>query len=453
MVSKNKLSVCERARILACLIEGNSIRSTCRMTGAAKNTVIKLLVNLSGACSEYQDAALRDLPCKRVPCDEVRAFVYRKAKNVPAERRGEYVVGDVWTWTTICADCKLAPSWLVGERNDLDASASIKDLTNRLANRVQFTTDGHKPSLGAVEGVSGGEIDCAQLSKLYGQDARGEMRYSPAVCIGAEQRRVTGNPDPADLSTGYVEHQNLTKRMGTRRFNRLTNAFSKKGENLAHAVSLPFMFYNFARVHTTLGTTPADETGVADQVWTLDEIAGLLDRPRNCDAETDPLPSRSSRYGAYLQASPGSASIASSTSRSISPGQGRADSMRRVESTALSTSAKTRIARSSRRSDAIWKDASSPRPSWKSAAWRGSTSFERSVWSISADEVWCESARTVGSAPTTTRSLNAGPWPCVAIFDRAAAALAVEQLGSLTDPQHLALLRSLLNTYQFGLAY
>ena len=273
-----QLSREQRAAVVRCLVEGNSIRSTVRMTGAAKNTVTKLLVDLGRACSEYQDAALRDLPCKRIQCDEIWAFVYAKQKNVPEPMVGQYGVGDVWTFTGICADCKLIPSWLVGERNEVDATAFIKDLSDRLANRVQLTTDGHKPYLEAVETVFGGDIDYSQLIKLYGSDPEAETRYSPAKCIGVESRRITGNPDPEHVSTSYVERQNLTMRMGMRRFTRLTNAFSKKAENLAHAVSLHFMYYNFCRVHKTIGTTPAVEAGIADHVWSVDELVGLLDK-------------------------------------------------------------------------------------------------------------------------------------------------------------------------------
>jgi len=279
MVSMNRLSARERARIVSCLVEGNSIRATCRMTGAAKNTVTKLLVDLGRACAEYQDATIRDLTCKRFQCDEIWAFVYAKQKNVPDEMRDEFV-GDVWTFTGICADCKLVASYLVGERNEVDAAAFIKDLSDRLANRVQLTTDGHHMYLTAVEEVFGGEIDYAQLIKHYGADPENERRYSPAEYAGSEKRVITGKPDPVDIATSYVERQNLTMRMGMRRFTRLTNAFSKKAENLAHAVSLHFMYYNFGRVHQTIKTTPAVEAGIADHIWSLEEIAGLLDGAR-----------------------------------------------------------------------------------------------------------------------------------------------------------------------------
>jgi len=289
MVSmSNRLSTEQRARIVGCLCEGMSIRATVRVTGAAKNTVTKLLVDLGQACADYQDTALVGLPCVRVECDEIWSFCYAKAKNVPAEHEGEYGYGDVWTWTAICADTKLVPSWYVGRRNTEDALYFIADLKNRLANRVQLTTDGHKPYLHAVEAVFGADVDYAMIHKIYGA-ATGvgdERRYSPAVCTGIDKRVITGNPDEAKVSTSYVERQNLTMRMGMRRFTRLTNGFSKKVENLAHAVSLHYMHYNFARPHKTLTkanggypTTPAMAAGVADHVWTLVEIAGLLDQP------------------------------------------------------------------------------------------------------------------------------------------------------------------------------
>jgi IS1 family transposase len=282
----NRLSTEQRARIVGCLVEGMSIRATVRVTGAAKNTVTKLLVDLGQACAEYQDAAMTNLPCTQIECDEIWSFCYAKQKNVPEEHRGEYGYGDVWTWTAICADTKLVPSWLVGERTADDAYVFMQDLASRLTHRVQLTTDGHKPYLSAVESTFGANIDYAMLHKIYGAatGAGDERRYSPAVCTGIDKRVITGYPDEAKISTSYVERQNLTMRMGMRRFTRLTNGFSKKVENLAHAVSLHYMHYNFARPHKTLTkarngypTTPAMAAGVADHVWTFTEIAALLD--------------------------------------------------------------------------------------------------------------------------------------------------------------------------------
>lgn len=282
----NRLSTDKRAQIVSCLCEGMSIRATVRVTGAAKNTITKLLVELGGACAEYQHAALFDLPCKNIQCDEIWSFCYAKQKNVPDEHRGEYGYGDVWTWTALCADTKLVPSWLVGERTAEDAEVFIRDLASRLANRVQLTTDGLRLYVRAVETAFHGDIDYAMLHKIYDAPAGddNERRYSPAVCTGIEIRRVNGNPNLDKASTSYVERQNLTMRMGMRRFTRLTNAFSKKVENLAHAVSLHYMYYNFARPHTTLTkdasgrpTTPAMAAGIANHVWTCRDIAALLD--------------------------------------------------------------------------------------------------------------------------------------------------------------------------------
>lgn len=249
------------------------------MSGAAKNTITKLLVDLGRACSEYQDGVMQNLPCRRLQADEIWSFVYAKKKNVPLEHRETFGYGDVWTWTAICADTKLIPSWLVGERTTDDARAFIGDLASRLAHRVQLTTDGLRAYLEAVEGTFGADIDYAVLHKLYGLDPEPEKRYSPAKCIGIDVRRISGDPDPEHISTSYVERQNLTMRMGMRRFTRLTNAFSKKVENLACAVSLHFMYYNFARLHSSLGkrTTPAMAAGVANHVWTPHEIVSLLD--------------------------------------------------------------------------------------------------------------------------------------------------------------------------------
>ncbi len=284
MVSMNRLSTEKRAQVVAALVEGNSIRATVRMTGVAKNTVTKLLVDLGTVCSIYQDQAMRDLPCERIQCDEIWAFVYAKQKNVPPDKRGE--AGDVWTWVAMDADTKLVPSYRIGGRDLSEATAFITDLAGRLRHRVQLTTDGHAPYLLAVKGAFNGEIDYAQLVKLYGNDRsmKPERRYSPAVCLAAIPKRVSGSPDPDHISTSYIERQNLTMRMGMRRYTRLTNAFSKKVENLAAAVSLHFMHYNFCRVHKTLGTTPAVAAGVTDHVWTLDELIGLL-----AEAEATPV--------------------------------------------------------------------------------------------------------------------------------------------------------------------
>ncbi|MCL2122904.1 MAG: IS1 family transposase [Desulfovibrionaceae bacterium] len=273
----NTLTLAKRAQVLSCLVEGNSILATVRMTGVAKNTITKLLVGVGTACAAYQDETLRGLTCKRIQCDEIWAFCHAKEKNVPAEHKGEYGYGDVYTWTALCADTKLVPSFLVGKRDASYAQIFIDDLASRLNNRVQLTTDGHKAYLEAIEGAFASEVDYAMLVKLYGtpQGAGDQRRYSPAECSGVITTVISGKPEMKHVSTSFVERQNLTMRMSMRRFTRLTNAFSKKVENLECAVALHFMYYNFARVHKTLRVTPAIEAGVADHIWSLEEIAAL----------------------------------------------------------------------------------------------------------------------------------------------------------------------------------
>lgn len=276
LFSMNRLPLAKRAQILGLLVEGDSLRATSRLADVSINTVTKLLVDVGRACSEYQDKALRNLPCKRVQVDEIWAFVGAKEKNATEEQK-EQGYGDIWTWTAICADTKLVPSFYVGERDSEAAMIFMDDLAKRLANRVQLTSDGHKPYLEAVEGAFGGDIDYALLVKMYREAPEGQRRYSPPVCTGARKTRIEGNPDPKHFSTSYAERNNLTMRMSMRRFTRLTNSFSKKVENHAHAVALHFMFYNFGRIHKSQRVTPAMAAGVADHVWSLEEIAGLTD--------------------------------------------------------------------------------------------------------------------------------------------------------------------------------
>jgi IS1 family transposase len=277
--SMNRLPLERRAQIIGLLAEGNSLRAATRLADVSINTVTKLLLDVGAACEEYQDKTIRGLKTKRIQCDEIWAFVYAKTKNVPEEHKGEFGYGDVWTWTALDADTKLIPSWAVGRRDAFTANAFIRDLADRLASRVQLTTDGHKVYLEAVEGAFGTEIDYAMLVKMYegdsGRKAPAEQRYSPAQCTGSQKVKITGNPAWRDISTSYVERQNLTMRMSMRRFTRLTNAFSKKVDNHKAAIALHFMHYNFARIHKTLRVTPAMEAGLSDHVWSLDEIARL----------------------------------------------------------------------------------------------------------------------------------------------------------------------------------
>ena len=272
----NKLPLQTRKLIIRCLVEGQSIRATARTVEVSKNTVAKLLIDAGAACQAYHDLHVRDLNSRRVQCDEIWSFCYAKQKNVAGAKAAPADAGDVWTWTAIDADSKLAVSWLVGGRDAGYATEFMNDVAERLSSRVQLTTDGHRAYLEAIEGAFGADVDYAQIVKLYGA-ADTEHRYSPAQCIGIRQQAVSGDPDPKHISTSYLERQNLTMRMSMRRFTRLTNAFSKKVENHAHAVALHFMHYNFCRIHQTLRVTPAIEAGVTDRLWDISDIVELIE--------------------------------------------------------------------------------------------------------------------------------------------------------------------------------
>lgn len=274
----NRLSKEDRIRVVSCLVEGNSIRSTVRMTGISKNTISKFLVELGAVCSKYQDEAFRDLKLNRLQCDEIRAFVYAKQKNVTVEMLSGRHAGDVWTWTAIDAETKLVPCWMIGSRDASAANAFIDDLASRLATRVQVTTDGLKAYLNAIEGAFGAEVDYATLVEVYGGSSEGQKRYSPADCLGCNKEPKIGNPDPKHISTSYVERANLTMRMPMRRITRLTNGFSKKVENHAAALALYFMYYNFARLHQTLRVSPAMAAGVTAKLWSIGDIVALVEK-------------------------------------------------------------------------------------------------------------------------------------------------------------------------------
>ncbi|MFC1916195.1 IS1 family transposase [Chloroflexota bacterium] len=276
----NKLSIERQAQVIKVLCEGNSIRSTARITDTAINTVVKLLRDVGLACAKYQHIYLRGLPCRLIQCDEIWSFCYAKQKNVPEEKQGRFGYGDVWTWTAIDAETKLVPCWLVGLRDAGYAFEFMTNLQGRLANRVQLTTDGHRVYLQVVEDVFGADIDYAMLVKMYGAEPSGEARYSPAKCVGTNSRVVTGHPDTSKISTSYAERQNLTMRMHMRRLTRLTNAFSKKIENHELAIALYFMHYNFVRPHKSLSkpypTTPAMAAGVSERIWSVEDIVNLI---------------------------------------------------------------------------------------------------------------------------------------------------------------------------------
>lgn len=275
----NKLSREDRAKILHLLCEGSSIRAITRLTGASKNTVSKLLVDAGRACAAYQDRVLRNLPCKRVQVDEIWSFVYAKQKNVPTAKSAPINSGDVWTWTALDADTKLLASFYVSDRSYGAAREFIADLADRLAHRVQLTSDGHKSYLQAIVDAFGNDIDYAILIKKYGNEGGSspERRYSPAVCVGIEKDPIIGSPDAKHISTSFVERQNLTMRMNMRRFTRLTNGFSKKIENHACAVALHAMYYNFIRLHQTIKTTPAMAAGVTDRLWEMTDLVEMIE--------------------------------------------------------------------------------------------------------------------------------------------------------------------------------
>jgi IS1 family transposase len=273
----NRLSIDSRTEVIAALVEGVSINATCRMTGIAKHTVLKLLKDIGCACAAYHNYHVRNLHVRRVQADEIWAFVYGKDKNLTLEQV-QAGAGSVWTWTALDADTKLIISYMLGDRGAATALKFMRDVAGRIVNRIQLTTDGHRVYADAVEDAFGADIDYAMLVKLYGvSNESPESRYSPATCIGCRTGVLAGKPDPDHISTSFVERQNLSMRMGMRRFTRLTNAFSKKLENHGHMAALYFMHYNFCRVHKTLRVTPAMEAGITDHVWSCEELIALLD--------------------------------------------------------------------------------------------------------------------------------------------------------------------------------
>jgi IS1 family transposase len=272
----NRLATDRRSAVIASLVEGTSINATCRMTGVAKHTVLKLLKDMGCACAAYHNTHVRNIRVRRIQADEIWAFVYGKDKNLTLEQV-QAGAGSVWTWTALDADTKLIVSYMLGDRGAATALNFMRDVAGRIANRIQLTTDGHRVYADAVEDAFGAEIDYAMLVKIYGASSENpESRYSPATCIGCRTGILAGDPDPKHISTSFVERSNLSMRMGMRRFTRLTNAFSKKLENHGHMVALYFMHYNFCRVHKTLRVTPAMEAGLTDHVWSLEELISLI---------------------------------------------------------------------------------------------------------------------------------------------------------------------------------
>ena len=290
IMGMNKLPIAKRVQILTLLCEGTSMRAVSRICDVSINTVSKLLVDAGRFCAGFHDVKVRGVKSKRAQVDEIWSFTYAKAKNVGAAKAAPDGAGDTWTWTGIDADTKLIISHFVGSRDGYCAKLFIDDLASRLANRVQLTSDGHRPYLEAIEGAFGADVDYAMLQKIYGsspESAKG--RYSPAECIGIERKVIEGNPDPKHISASFAELQNLTMRMQMRRFTRLTNAFSKKFENHAHMVAIYAVFYNWLRIHKTLRVTPAMASGFTDRLWSWEDIIAMMD-------DEAPKPGRPKKY-------------------------------------------------------------------------------------------------------------------------------------------------------------
>lgn len=274
----NQLPLEKRVQIINMLVEGSSLRSTSRVCDVSINTVTKLLVDVGRACERFHDETVRNVETKRMQCDEIWSFVYSKQKNVPEGMEG--AAGDVWTWTALDSDSKLMVSWFIGGRDAHAAYEFLTDVRSRVVTRMQMTSDGHGAYVPAVDAVFSQHIDYAQLVKIYGAPVgQGhERKYSPAECTGTRTNVVTGRPDHEHVSTSHVERQNLTIRMACRRFTRLTNAFSKKVENHCLALALHFVHYNFCRIHKTLRVTPAMEAGLTQDIMSIADVVGLVDK-------------------------------------------------------------------------------------------------------------------------------------------------------------------------------
>jgi IS1 family transposase len=279
----NKLDSKTRAKVIGCLIEGCSIRSTVRITGVAKKTVMRLLVEVGNVCADYQDCAFRNLRSRRWQLDEIWAWIFCKEKNRTPEIAAKHPeAGDIWLWVAFDADTKLVPSWALGDRSLKTASAFVADLASRVKGRVQLTTDGHRAYLEAVESAFGADVDYAMLNKVYGFPTQPEVKYSPPECVGCQMSVITGNPDPDHISTSFVERQNWTIRTNMRRYTRLSNGFSRKLENHAAAVALNYFAYNFIKIHRTLKTSPAMAAGVTKRLWEVEDLAALWE---SCERE------------------------------------------------------------------------------------------------------------------------------------------------------------------------
>ncbi len=270
----NRLNLETQTAVISSLVEGSSIRSVERMTGVHRDTITRLMVRVGETCQGIANEMMHDLPCQRVEVDEIWCYVGKKQRHV-AETDDPYEVGDFWTWVALDAETKLVPSYLVAKRDAASARAFMVDLASRLTNRIQLSSDALRLYVEAVEAGFGGDVDYATIVKSYEAEPIGPGRYSPPKVTSTAKAIVVGKPNERLISTSYVERQNLTMRMNMRRFTRLTNAFSKKAENLRAAVDLHFAYYNFCRKHATLGTTPAIAAGIATRALTVRELVEL----------------------------------------------------------------------------------------------------------------------------------------------------------------------------------
>jgi IS1 family transposase len=272
----NRLTSEKRAQVIGCLIEGCSIRSTVRLTGVAMKTVMRVLVEVGEVCADYQDKVFQNLRCRRLQLDEMWCWIYCKERNRTEQiAKNHPDAGDIWLWTAVDADSKLVPCWSLGGRDTRTAVNFVCDLASRLKNRVQITTDGHRPYIEAVETAFGREVDYSILQKIYGSVQENETRYSPSQVIGIEVRDVIGNADPKHISTSYVERHNWTLRGRNRRYTRLSNGFSRKLRNHAASVALNYFAYNFIQIHKSLRTSPAQAAGVTDHLWGVTDLVAL----------------------------------------------------------------------------------------------------------------------------------------------------------------------------------
>ena len=272
----NKLSIDKQSQVLSALVEGNSIRSTERMTGIHRDTIMRLSVRLGNGCARVMDETMRNLNCERVQVDEIWSYVGKKQRHLKPEDDRKRL-GDMWTFVAIDADTKIVPCFRVGQRNYSETLAFMRDLSSRLANRVQLSTDGLTTYVDAVEAAFGADVDYGQIVKYYEADPIGPGRYSPPKVVSSDRNEIAGNPERKHISTSFVERQNLTMRMSMRRFTRLTNAFSKKVENLRAAVGLHFAHYNFVRIHKSLRVTPVMAAGVGNRVWSMQDLIEVAD--------------------------------------------------------------------------------------------------------------------------------------------------------------------------------